>query len=207
MIFGDSPFARYLRKALSLIGAAVYASMSVAAAPGDSGGWNLERLMQDLARVKSAKERFVERKYLSILAAPLELSGTLIYIAPNRLEKHTLAPRPESLVLEREELTIENTERNQRRTLILRDYPLIRAFVESIRSTLAGDLPTLTSHYRVGLDGSERGWRLTLTPNESAMRGVISEIRISGERNWVNVVEIIETNGDRSVMTVTRDGP
>ena len=111
--------------------------------------------MQTLAAVKSSKARFVERKHMAILNAPLESSGTLVYVAPTRLEKHTLAPRAESLVLDGEDITITSTEPGQRRMLNLRDYPLIRAFVESIRSTLAGDLPTLTRFYEVELAGSE----------------------------------------------------
>jgi len=207
MISGGSPFARRVWTVLLLFAAGVCSSTAVAAEAGDAAGWDIKRLMQELAQVKTAQGRFVERKHLAILNAPLELSGTLVYVAPSRLEKHTLAPRPESLVLEREELTIESRERNQRRTLVLQDYPVIRAFVESIRSTLAGDLPTLTRFYQVSLDGGERRWRLTLKPSEPGMRDVVSEIRISGDRSWINAIEIIETGGDRSVMTITRDGP
>ena len=79
--------------------------------------------MQELGQVKTAKGRFVERKYLAILTAPLESSGTLIYIAPDRLEKHTLAPRAESLVLEHDQLTLESKEPNQRRTIRLAGLP------------------------------------------------------------------------------------
>jgi len=110
-------------------------------------------------------------------------------------------------VLERDELTIENKERNQRRTLLLQDYPVVWAFVESFRSTLAGDLATLNRFYRVGLEGGERRWRLTLKPSDPKMQDVVSEIRISGSRSRISVIEIIETGGDRSVMTITRDGP
>jgi hypothetical protein len=190
-----------------LYGAGVAASIACAAQPGDSAGWGIERLMRDLAQVKSARATFIERKHLGILNTPLELSGTLNYIAPDRLEKHTLAPRAESLVLEREVLTLENRERKQRRTLALRDHPVIQAYVESIRATLAGDLPTLTRFYEVGLEGGERGWRLTLKPSEPGMQEVVREIRISGERSSIRAIEVFETNGDRSVMTITRDGP
>lgn len=207
MIFGGRLFAHRVRTLLLLFVAGVGSSAAVAAGAGDSAGWDIKRLMQDLGQVKTAKGRFVERKHLAILSAPLELSGTLVYVAPDRLEKHTLVPRAESLVLEREELTIENKERNQRRTLVLQDFPVIWAFVESIRSTLAGDLPTLSRFYQVGLDGGERRWRLTLKPSAPRMQDVVSEIRISGNHNWINSVEIIETGGDRSVMTITRDGP
>lgn len=205
MIFGGSPSARCALAALWLFAAS--AAAATAAETSDPVAWDVQRLMRELAQVKSAHARFIERRHLGILTAPLESSGTLVYVAPDRLEKHTLRPRPESLVLERNELTVESKERNQRRTLVLQDYPVIWAFVESIRATLAGDLPTLSRFYQVGLDGGERRWRLTLKPSEPRMQDVVSEIRISGDRGWINAIEMIETGGDRSVMTITRDGP
>jgi hypothetical protein len=206
MIFGGSPPARCARAALWLFAAAC-ASAAVAAESSDPAAWDVQRLMRELAQVKTANARFLERRHLGILTAPLESSGTLVYIAPDRLEKHTLRPRPESLVLERNELTVESKERNQRRTLVLQDYPVIWAFVESIRATLAGDLPALSRFYQVGLDGGERQWRLSLIPSDPRLQDVVSEIRISGDRSWINAIEMIETGGDRSVMTIIRDAP
>jgi hypothetical protein len=39
------------------------------------------------------------------------------------------------------------------------------------------------------------------------MQDVVREIRISGDRSFINTIEIIETGGDHSVMTITRDDP
>jgi len=167
--------------------------------------WGVEQLMRDLAQVQTARARFTERKHMAILNTPLDSSGTLLFVAPAKLEKHTLAPRRESIVLDRDRLTLENKERNQRRTIALQDYPVIWAFIESIRSTLAGDLATLRRFYQVSLDGDERQWRLVLKPVEPAMRDVVSEIRIGGSRDQIGTMEIIETNGDRSMMTITRE--
>lgn len=175
--------------------------------PAAAADWGVEQLMQAFGEVKSSKARFVERKHMAILSAPLEYSGALIYVAPDRLEKHTQTPRRESLLLERDQLTIESPGRKHRRTVVLQDYPVIWAFVESIRSTLAGDLATLSRFYEVKLDGGERRWRLLLKPRDPQMEEVVSEIRLSGSRNWIDAVEIIEINGDRSVMTITRDSP
>lgn len=190
---------------LLLSAAGICSSGMTAAQTNAAADWNVKQLMQSLGQVKSAKSRFVERKYLSILSTPLEFSGTLFYTAPGRLEKHTLLPKPETLILEQDRLTIENPARNQRRTLVLQDYPVIWAFVESIRSTLAGDLQTLNRFYRVMLEGNADQWRLLLTPSEPTMQAMVSEIRISGSRNRINVIEIVEAEGDRSVMTVTED--
>jgi hypothetical protein len=195
MISGDSRAALRARL-LSLL--------LLLAAP-DAAAWGIEQLMQDLARVKTAHARFVERKYLAILTAPLESSGTLTYIAPHRLEKRTLAPKPESLVLERDQLILESGEPKRRRTIRLEDYPVVGAFVESIRSTLAGDLDLLNRLYKIALEGDERKWRLVLKPADPKMQEVISEIRISGSRNRIGAIEFLEPGGDRSVMTITRD--
>jgi len=207
MISGGSPGARRRRAVLALLAASYCLPGAIAAEVGEPVAWDVNRLMRGLGQVKSAKGQFVERKHLAILSEPLEATGTLLYTAPGRLEKNTLAPRQESLVLDGDRLTLENKALDQRRTFALRDYPVVWAFVESIRSTLAGDLATLSRFYQVSLDGSERGWRLTLKPVEPDMQDVVSEIRIGGSGNRVSTIEIFETQGDRSVMTITADAP
>jgi len=167
--------------------------------------WGLPELMQELHAVGSARARFVETKYLAVLSAPLELSGTLTYRAPDRLEKHTLKPAAERLVLEGNTLTIED--RRLRRSYALERNPTMRAFVESMRSTLAGDLQTLERFYAVSLAGERDGWRLALTPSDATMQSFVSEIRISGRGAWVDTVELLDPNGDRSVMSISPESP
>ncbi|MGH8633438.1 MAG: LolA family protein, partial [Burkholderiales bacterium] len=172
-----------------------------------SAGWGVEQLMRGFSQVQSSTARFVERKHMAILSTPLESSGTLVYTAPGRLEKHTLAPQPASLVLDGDRLTIEHRAGGERRTFALQEHPVIRVFVEGIRSTLAGDLATLARYYEVGLDGGERHWRLTLKPRAQQMLDFVVEMRISGSHNRIHAIEIIEAEGDRSVMTITKDPP
>src|SRR5262245_16572494 len=202
---GSAAAARALVALVLAAGAGCSAPAS-AAATATPDGWGIEELMRAMGQVKSSKARFVERKHMGILSSPLELSGTLAYAAPDKLEKHTLSPHRESLVLEGDRLTLEDGQRNRRRTVQLQDNPVIRAFVESIRSTLAGDLATLNRFYQVGLEGGERYWRLRLKPRDADMQNVVNEIRISGSRDWMDRIEIDETGGDRSIMTITRDG-
>ncbi len=185
--------------AIAFVGGAVRAETPAAA-------WDVKQLMQSMSQVKTARATFVERKYLSIVSGPLESSGTLLYNAPDRLEKHTRLPAPESLVLAGDELTITNEIKHERRTLALQAYPTVWAFVESIRATLAGDLPTLRRFYSVDLEGDAAQWRLVLTPSDPSMRAAVSEIRIVGSNTRVATIEIIEPEGDRSVMTIAEEG-
>lgn len=179
------------------------AVMLAGQAHGAEPAWGLTELMIDLGRVKQAKGTFVEKKYLKLLNAPLETSGRLIYTAPHRLEKLTLAPKPESMVVDQDTLTLEM--RGRKRSLQIQDYPVLWAFVESIRGTLKGDLSALQQFYKVKLDGARETWQLQLQPTEKKMVSLIQSIVIGGSKNQINSIEIVEADGDRSVMTVNAD--
>lgn len=191
-----------LRALIVALALALPAAATAGAAPE---AVSVEQLMQRLSQVKSAKARFVERKTLRILNAPLESSGVLTYTAPHHLEKRTLAPKAETLVLDKDTLTFEDVARNRRRTLRLQDFPVVWAFVESIRATLAGDLQALNRHYRVSVDGDEASWRLTLEPREPGMQNLVQHIRIAGTRASVRTIEVEEAEGDRSLMTILEE--
>jgi hypothetical protein len=195
-------FARALTVATCLVALSWASSMRAhGAEPAGAPAWGLAQLMHRLGQVIRVEAKFVERKHLRILEAPIEFSGTLSYKAPGYLEKNTLLPKPQKLVLDHDRLLMEDAK--QRRTLRLQDYPVVWAFVESIRATLAGDLKALLGFYKVELHGSEDEWRLSLRPSEPSLQSVVSEIRISGQRDRVRTIEVVEGEGDRSVMTIT----
>jgi len=170
-------------------------------------GWGLPQLMQSLAQKQNSQGKFVERKFLSVLNKPLESSGTISFQAPGHLEKHTIAPKIEDLVLEQGVLTIDSKARNIKRTLVLQEYPAVWAFVESIRSTLAGDLPTLERFYTITLEGDAAKWHMQLLPLERKTREMVREIIIAGRNDRVTSIEMRESNGDHSSMTVVEEAP
>lgn len=176
------------------------------AAAAETSVWGLPQLMAGMAGVKSSQRKFTERKYMSVLTTPLESSGTLSYRAPDRLEKHTLAPREERMVLEQGVIVVTRAGQGKR-TMMVNQYPAIGAFVESIRSTLAGDRTTLERYFQVKLEGSAARWRMQLQPLDKATRDMVREIRMEGRGTQIAGMEIIEASGDRSVMTVGGESP
>lgn len=174
------------------------------AQPGTA--WSLERLMHGLAQRPPAQARFTETKHLRLLSGPLTLTGTLSYRAPDRLVKHTLTPNEEIMSVDGERLSVEVKARGIRREFALQEHPVLRAFVESIRATLGGDLATLQRFYHAQLAGGRQEWRLSLTPREHQMRAVIREIRIAGTGAQILRIEIDEMSGDRSVMRIREGG-
>ena len=176
--------------------------------PGDAQtqvGWGLPQLMATLARVKSASAQFVERKTLRVLDTPLVSSGTLLYVAPDQMEKITVLPERERLAISGDKLTIEARASDRPRTLSLANAPEIAAFVESIRGTLAGDLPALDRLYRVELAGGPASWKLDLMPRAEKLAQLVRRIRISGSGEKITAVETDEADGDRSEMSVAED--
>jgi hypothetical protein len=196
-----------MRFLILLLGLASAFAQAEDESPAATAGWGLPQLMQSLSQVKSSQGKFKERKYLAVLIAPLDSSGTLLFQAPGHLEKHTLKPKAESLVLDQGVLTIDSKARNIKRTLVLQEYPAVWAFVESIRSTLAGDLPTLQRLYKIKLNGNAAKWSMRLEPLDQKTRQVMDEIVISGRGARVTNIETTEPNGDHTMMTVVEEAP
>ena len=161
---------------------------------------DLDEVMNLLAMRRHGRVEFVEQHFLAMLKRPIESSGELRYDAPDHLEKRTLLPRSENLVLDGGALTVERG--GQRRVLDLHRYPQIQPFVESIRATLAGDRGALERVYSLEFAGSLLRWSLTLVPLDRQLARVVMQVRIDGARDQLLRVEIRQPDGDRSLMTL-----
>lgn len=165
----------------------------------------LDQLLSSLSQVKSARANFVEKKYISTLDAPIQSSGEMLYTAPDRLEKRTLKPKPELMLLERDTLTLERGRKKY--TMRLDDSPELAALIESIRGTLAGDRRALENNYVVALQGSQANWTLQLTPTDSRALQQVRHIRLRGANDAILEIEVSQADGDRSVTTVEKIKP
>ena len=161
---------------------------------------DLDELLQLLAGRQHGQVSFVEQHFLALLKRPVESYGELIYEAPDRLEKRTLGPRPESMVLEGDVLTVQRGQ--HRRVVDLKAHPQILPFVESIRATLAGDRAALERVFRVEYVGDLARWALILVPREAQVAKAVAQVRIDGSRDTLFTVEIRTPDGDRSLMTL-----
>jgi len=160
----------------------------------------LDELLKLLAARQHGHVAFTEVQQLAVLERPLESSGELVYEAPDRLVKRTLKPKAETLTLDHGVLSAQRGHRTY--VLELRAYPQVVPFVESIRATLAGDRATLERLFNVGFDGTLAGWTLQLVPRDAALAAAVRDIRISGERAAIHTVEIRQSDGDRSLLTL-----
>jgi outer membrane lipoprotein-sorting protein len=180
--------------------------LALAAFSAHAQTWDLQALMQAMARVPQSRARFVETRHMAILTQPMELRGTLTYERPHRLAKHVQSPVDELLSVDGDTLTVLNQARGEKRVIPLSEQPAAGALVASVRATLAGDLAELERHYRVQLSGTRAAWSLRLVPREAQVRRAVDSIALAGAGERLDRLEVVEGNGDRAVMTILHDG-
>ena len=202
MIMRPGTAVFFLRILRPLYLALILATLALIPAIGHAAEWTIDALLHSLAQVRSDHARFVEKKSIAMLDAPVQSSGELFYTAPDHLEKRTLQPKPESLILDHDSLVIERG--RHKHQLRLQDYPELTAFIDSIRSTLAGDRSALERNYRLSLEGTAEHWALQLLPVDKKIQAVVTRIRIAGVRDTVRSIDITQADGDSSLMLIDK---
>jgi hypothetical protein len=174
---------------LVLLGASAHA------AEGD-----LDAVMSLLAQRQHGHVEFIEQHFIAMLSRPVESSGEMRYERPDHLEKRTLQPRPDAMLLDGGVVTVDRGKTH--RTFDLRTHPQVQPFIESIRATLAGDKASLEKLFMLSFDGSVNRWSMLLTPRDAAVKRSVKQVRIDGAKDQLLKVEIKQSDGDRSVMTL-----
>lgn len=180
---------------------ALAAAAGLPTAAGADAPFGLPQLMARFSTIKTAQAQFTEQRYLHILKGPTEDSGTLAYTAPDRLEKDTLHPTQQRMIVAGDTLTVEELGKTER--LALADYPQIGGFIDGIRATLAGDIGTLQRIYRTDLTGTMNAWVLRLEPRDPSMLAIVRSISISGDGTRISHIKTLEHDGDHIDMTIT----
>ncbi len=163
-------------------------------------GFTLDQLMSLLAQRRQGEVKFAETDYLQVLDRPVKSSGVLIYEAPDHLEKRTLAPRKESMILEGDQLTVQRGHGTYR--MQVSAHPQAAPYVDAIRDTLAGNEAGLEKVFKVGFTGTRDAWKLELVPLDKEAARKVKRVEIAGGAAVIRSVEILQADGDRSLMTL-----
>jgi hypothetical protein len=162
--------------------------------------FTIHQLMQSLAEAKPSRATFTETKHIALLDKPVKSSGELFFTAPDYLEKRTLLPKPESVILDGNKILIERGSKTYYFTL--QNLPEMGIFINSIRGTLAGDLDALERSFQLSLEGNANKWTLQLVPTNAKLQKLFQHIRIAGFNNQINSIDVIQTDGDSAYMSI-----
>ena len=132
------------RRVLALSSLLASFAGSVACAHDAAG---LRALMESFATTDASRVAYRETKSMNILDSMVEQSGFLSFAAPATVIREIRAPVVETYAIVGN--TMHVTTEGQEERIDLDSIPLLRAFIESFRATLSGDVDLLEANYHV----------------------------------------------------------
>lgn len=142
---------------------------------------------------------------MALLAMPLVNEGVLYFQPPGRLVRHTTAPAPSSVLIDRERLTFGDARGVE--AIQLEGNPALALFVASFVKIFAGDREALVSMYAMEVrpwpEGGADGWALQLRPKVAPIDKILERIEIHGSGVVVHRMRVVELGGDETITTFT----
>jgi len=184
--------------------------MPVANAAGNS--WTVKRLMWELSQVRYARLNFVETRQSMFLSTDMVIKGNIQYRAPDYIEKVTVSPMSEKIVVDGDTMLVEKISYTRDNDAVVKtkhysieSHPVLKATVGSIRYILAGNSEMLGDYYEMSISGQCENWTLELTPRTVEISDHTQKIILSGNESSILRYVTIQADGDESVMTLTYD--
>ena len=186
---------RFSAACSSSLAAALFAIAASAEEHRDPAAFSLTELMEGMASTSGVIAEFREQKHIALLTKPLESSGMLYFVPPNRLVRFTLKPEPSALIIDGEKLRFQQGDRAE---FDLSGSPMARIFIDNFIVLFNGDLPKLKDLYRTNFSAKGENWTLILEPRKSPLRGLVKEIALRGDRTGIREMVMQNRDGDRT---------
>ena len=156
--------------------------------------------MGELSSLGERRVAYVEVKSLGMLSSEITQSGTFTFSPPATLIREIREPMVATYVIDGQSMTVTGDRADD--VVQLDSAPLLQAFIESFRATLAGDIDRLEEYYSVEFAPDEDAWTMELRPR-SRLRRFIDAIVLTGDGTWISDISIREADGDSSKITMT----
>jgi Outer membrane lipoprotein carrier protein LolA-like len=157
----------------------------------------LTRVLKEIAAKPVTKQRFVERKFIAQLDAPVDSTGELAYAPPAKLTRRAITPYAELTTIDADQVTIERNGRKQ--SIAIAQVPQLAALASTLTAVIKGDAAPLVRQFNIQSKGTLAQWSFVLLPRDAKAVGWLREIRISGQQGVLEIFELQLADGDRSV--------
>jgi hypothetical protein len=161
--------------------------------PREAGALSLASLMDGMAATSGVIANFREQKQIALLEKPLENSGVLYFVPPDRLARFTLQPEASALIIDGEKLRFQQGDRAE---FDLSANPMARVFIDNFIVLFNGDLPKLQQLYRTDFSADGENWTLLLEPRGSPLSTLVEQIALRGDRSGIREMVMQNRDGD-----------
>jgi hypothetical protein len=161
----------------------------------------LDELLARMAKTRGVVAEFHERKQIALLDQPLETTGTLYFAPPSRFTRVTRTPAPTRLVLDGARMHFEDAAGAS--AIDLAANPVARRFAENMVAVWSGDRARLEKLYALEFSAEAARWQLVLVPRGADVARFIERLALRGDGPAMRELELVESDGDRTLTTFT----
>jgi hypothetical protein len=155
---------------------------------------------QRLSQARQLRGRFIHRKFLTEVPAPLVARGEFLFARDLGIYWHTQAPFDSEFILTPSGM-LERDEGAESVRLRASEQPTVRVAAEIFLALFALDLDTLGRNFDMYGHQEGRTWRLGLRPKTAALRAVLQQVVVQGEQQ-VESIELRDAGGDRTEIVL-----
>jgi len=157
---------------------------------------------QSLSKAQVVRGRFVQRRFLTGLARPLESRGTFLFARDVGIEWHTEQPFDSQFVLTDAGIT-QRDEGGVSLKISAAEQPALAVVARVFFALFALDLDSLAHDFVLsGEDAGSAGWKIGLKPRAEALGSVFRHAIVSGAASVARVT-LVDGNGDRSEIELS----
>ena len=150
--------------------------------------------------MKTIQCDFIQTKYLKMLNDKMVSKGKMYYQQSNRLRWEYLSPYAYTFILNNDKVLLKNKQRND--VIDVNNNKVFREIARIMMNSVVGNCLNDEKSYKSSISVQKGEWVATLLPQRKDMKQMFQKIVLHFNQKQVVVtqVEIIEKNGDRTVI-------
>jgi len=155
------------------------------------------------AGIHESAATFTQERRIRYLREPVSSTGRLRFVAPDHLEMIVESPHPESFIYENGVLTIDGADQEVEKQISVESNVMLSAMFAGLVGTLSGNEIELRRAFFIDFHADACQWRMTLVSKSKRVLEKIREIGLKGKDHHIEEAEILQSNGDRSILTIS----
>lgn len=192
-----------MRGSIVLCAVALLVAPTASAQETTANTCTLSQVLASRAKIQESVATFTQERRIRYVRDPLFSAGRLRFVAPNHLEMIVDKPQAESFVYEDGVLTLETTAEQPERQISVDSDLILSAMFTGLIGTLSGNEDELRRTFFVDFSDDDCQWQMILMPKSKRVLEKIREIDLSGKDQHIEKAEILQANGDRSILSIS----
>lgn len=159
------------------------------------------------ARLRTMQCDFVQTKHMRMLNDKMVSRGRMYYVQPNKLRWEYTSPYTYTFVLNNSQVMMSRGKKNQ--VIDVNQSKVFKEITRIMMNSMVGKCLNDGKDFKTSIAGTSTEWIATLVPLKKNMKQMFKTIKIhfNKQRSMVSVVELLEKNGDRTVIELRNVRP